>query len=106
MSDNTYNGWTNYPTWLVNLWLTNETSTYSYWLERTSDLFKQSQPTAYLTCQEKALTDLSRELEDTYAETIADTVGVTGFMTDLLTWSLDQVDWRSIAEHLADDRTE
>jgi hypothetical protein len=27
MSDATYNGWTNYPTWCVHLWLTNEEGT-------------------------------------------------------------------------------
>lgn len=29
MSDNTYNGWTNWETWVVNLWIINEES--SYW---------------------------------------------------------------------------
>ena len=28
MTDNTYNGWTNWETWVVNLWITNSESTY------------------------------------------------------------------------------
>jgi hypothetical protein len=28
MEDQKYNGWKNYPTWVVNLWLSNERGTY------------------------------------------------------------------------------
>jgi len=42
MTKETYNGWTNRETWLVNLWLTNDEETYNQAkeLELVSDLQK------------------------------------------------------------------
>ena len=34
MADQEYNGWKNYETWCVNLWLTNEEGSDRYWRER------------------------------------------------------------------------
>jgi len=31
MSEEEYNGWTNYETWALNLHLTNDRDTYDYW---------------------------------------------------------------------------
>jgi hypothetical protein len=45
MTDTTYNGWTNYPTWCVNLWLSNDEGLYratvelvDAWLETADEL--------------------------------------------------------------------
>jgi len=32
--DHKYNGWTNYETWAVKLWMDNEEPSYRYWRER------------------------------------------------------------------------
>jgi len=32
-----YNGWTNYETWYINLWLTNDQSSYNYWSSVTNE---------------------------------------------------------------------
>lgn len=29
-----YNGWTNYETWCVSLWLDNDSGSYDHWRER------------------------------------------------------------------------
>ena len=34
MANTTYQGWTNYETWAVNLWLDNEEGVHDYWRER------------------------------------------------------------------------
>ena len=41
MTDDTYNGWTNYGTWNVNLWVDNEEPTYS---DKLKMLQKRTRP--------------------------------------------------------------
>lgn len=89
-----YNGWTNYETWLVNLWIDNEQYSQEYWQER-----------AVKCCQinggknNDAIYDLRKELE----EEIKDSDGrpeLYGMYNDLLTAALSSVNWREIAENM------
>ena len=34
MEEKRYNGWTNYETWAVNLWIDNDQGSYTYWREQ------------------------------------------------------------------------
>ena len=38
MSDTTYNGWPNYQTWNVMLWLDNDEGAYNYYVQRARNL--------------------------------------------------------------------
>ena len=42
MSEDGYNGWKNYETWLVALWLDNERETYEYWREEARRIRKDA----------------------------------------------------------------
>ena len=42
MTHKDYNGWTNYETWNVKLWMDNDESTYHYWQEQTDELWKRA----------------------------------------------------------------
>jgi hypothetical protein len=37
-----YNGWSNYETWCVHLWLTNEEGSYRYWREEAERYRKEA----------------------------------------------------------------
>ena len=93
MIDTQYNGWNNYETWCVNLWLTNEPGT-------ESDLRSLSQMTASLYWRADRLKDYVNEMAP---------IDNASLFSDLLQASLQSVDWREIIEnheHDDDDNNE
>ena len=86
----TYSGWTNYETWCVNLWLTNEPDTEEH-------LRMLAQTTAALYHRADCLR--------TYVQGMAPIDDATMFV-DLLRSALDNINWREIItnhEHDDDD---
>jgi len=86
MSNQSYNGWANYETWCVNLWLTNEPQCH----ERLMAIVQNCDT---LGDQAEAIRQWVRpELgrEEPYADSIA------GMYVDLLASALDVVQWREI----------
>lgn len=90
MSD--YNGWTNYETWCVNLWLTNE----------PNDLDERAREHLEASDFDKgsATSDLADELKTDHEELMPE---VTGVFADLLTSALGEVNWHEIAAHFVDE---
>ena len=84
-----YNGWTNYETWCVNLWLTNEPST-----ERCLRMLAQTNAALYHRGQvlRNYVFHMDPPLDD------------ANMFTDLLRSALENVDWREIIQnHEHDD---
>lgn len=79
-----YNGYRNYETWLVNLWLDNGDSV------------------CCLASDFRDLHDFSNAIRDELTDRANDAVGSTGMFSDLLGAALQVVDWRAVAESLAD----
>ena len=101
--DKTYNGWKNYETWCVNLWLGNEQETYSAAREMASEARAEAADpelrNKYWTEEELAkftLTDnLNREFEEGNPLEYQASV-----WHDLLAAALSEVDWQEIAENI------
>ena len=73
----TYNGWTNYETWLVGLWF--------------NDSFDE--------------TDAATLTPDAFQRTVEDYIDMTGtpgtgFVADALTGFLSPVNWRELTDHV------
>ena len=100
MKTGTYNGWTNYETWVVNLWIDNEQGSQLYWAERAEEIARTSHESDYLTRQENARRDLAEALKSEHEDAQPELPGVFG---DLLGHALGGVDWDEIAAAMLDE---
>lgn len=78
----TYQGWTNYETWCVALWLDNEEGSYNYCVE--------------LATNNRSAYELGEVLKEMHQEAAPE---VTGVFADLQNAALSAVNWRELAEH-------
>ena len=91
-NDSTYQGWTNYPTWAVHLWLSNDEGLYddarrivnAEWSDYDAGI---------------ALKEYIEEL----SEVIAPNIFGASFVADIYGWALALVDWHEIAEAFRDE---
>ena len=100
----TYNGWTNYETWNIALWLGNEEPSYRYWRSVTQECWEEAEADAVFTQQENARIALADRLRDeiTEANPLA---GEAAMWSDLLAAALSEVNWYEIAENWLEDVT-
>jgi len=106
-NDNTYNGWANYETWAVDLWLSNDAGSYTYWQEQAMTSLEHATGERDGAIYNLA-TMLADEMESGACLALGsedDTLPATLF-ADLITAALGAVDWREIAEHLITDALE
>ncbi len=89
-----YNGWTNYETWAVKLWMDNEEPSYRYWCDVADEILEDG-PEKY---RSEALI-LADRLKDEHEEALPE---VQGFAADLLNAAFGEVNWYEIAESLLD----
>ena len=97
MNRNEYNGWTNYKTWLVNMWIDNDEGNSDMWRERANEAIAATDDRQTF---EERKADAVSELEDTMKaefEEGAESLGLTGFWVDLVNSALSEVNWREIA---------
>jgi len=113
VSDETYNGWKNYPTWSVNLWLSNDEGLYNSTRKIVGDILdEETSRSKYWTLEEShrfAAADALKGFVEELGVEIDNGMGgtesghVVGFASDLLGYALDHVDWEEIADAWIED---
>jgi len=94
-----YNGWTNYETWVVNLWMDNEQGSQEFFRETAKEIYDAAEPSDSFTQAEHARFRFADWLKQHYDENIPAMRGVYG---DLLGAALGAVNWNEIARHYID----
>jgi hypothetical protein len=102
-SQMTYNGWANYETWCVNLWLTNEEPSYHYWREQAEECLREAERRLepHLTPREGARSALADQLREEIASD--ESFPSAGLFGDLLSAALDSVDWAEVADSFLEE---
>lgn len=108
MTKNEYNGWFNYETWAVSLWLDNERGSHDHLLEEAKRCLEECErpnTRSYSTqTREEAATIMMADiLKAEHEESMPELEGV---FADLLNAAMSEVNWYEIAEHAIEDAKE
>ncbi len=102
MSDKGYNGWKNYETWNVALWIDNDQGSYSTRCGMAQDAYDNAEAARSFTRLERAALDLAETLKDWF-EDQNPLASEASCFSDLLSAALGEVDWYEIAENFLED---
>jgi hypothetical protein len=95
MDTQKYNGWTNYATWLCNLWFSDFTPLFEDHIVDLSDEHDN---------KDELLDTLEVWIKDDVSEYFECNINEeSGFVRDLMNHSFSEIDFRDIAEHYIDD---
>jgi hypothetical protein len=100
MNEKTYNGWTNYETWCVALWINNDPYMQKDWAQRASDLIGDGYDRTHgKDDYSNAACELACQLKDDFEEYASP---LEGFWSDWLNSVLSEVEWREISQSIID----
>lgn len=93
MTRNEYNGWTNYETWAVALWMDNEQGTQEHFHAQAKEYIERHDDPAMRVIL------FAEAIEEQHKEQLPE---LQGFAADLLNAAMSEVNWREIAAHTID----
>lgn len=92
-----YNGWSNYETWNVNLWIDNDWQLSETITLHTLDLFGSYEDVDKITSL------VASYIADLFLELAPD---LNGFFLDIVNSALREVNWYEIASHYVDNEVQ
>jgi hypothetical protein len=105
-TEHRYNGWTNYETWAIALWIDNDQATHVYWRQEAERASRESANCEMVrdgvwTSKEAARYNLAEQLKEEITEATPDMEA--SVYSDLLQAALDTVNWSEIADDFLSD---
>jgi len=91
-----YNGYVNYQTWVVSLWLDNDYVSYIYYTERAQELLDEHGDKC------KACSELAAEIER-HHENHNPLLEDASVYTDLMGHALGAINWQAVAQSFFED---
>ena len=92
-----YQGYHNYATFLVKVWIDNDQGNVEYWVEQAQDLYiNHAEDTKYFTKREEATILLAENMKEYYEERMPESISsdnIGGLWADLLHSALSDVVW-------------
>lgn len=105
--DTTYNGWTNWDTWLVNLWIDNDGyAGGSLGVSEEADRIVEQalNDNEQHEALEESVGTLANWLKDTIDNDLREHNGtVAGLLSDIINDFIQTVNWHEIAKHYCED---
>ena len=102
-----YNGWTNYETWIVKLWLDNDQGSAEYWEEEAREAMQdvvEKDTSSADDLRNSAAYDLAGRLKDWHENYVEEGMpSSAGFLNDLINSALSEVNWEEIARHYVEE---
>lgn len=98
--DKRHNGWRNYETWLVKLWMDNDERAHGHFRDMAEGAWDVAEADSIFTRYEDAVCKLADRMKCEHEDSLDDLDPKNGFWVDLLRAALSEVDWREIAENL------
>lgn len=101
MNHNEYNGWYNYETWLIKLWMDNDGEIDGL-IEDAQALFENAKADKVFSKSERARLNFAESLKN-YKEEQIDEKNIEGWVGDLVSGALSEVNWQEIADNILRD---
>ena len=102
MSDQRYNGWHNYETWCMNLWITNDQATDAYARQLTREVLEEAEDEDDPKLLSARIMVADR-LKDWQEEDMPELPA--SVWSDMLNAGFSEIDWIEIAENLIADES-
>lgn len=93
-SDNTYNGYTNYETYCLSLWIDNDRDTQK-WYNNTAYEYMITQGNT-----DDTLYDLANTIKDEIEDLANEQIPTNNMFKDLLNSAIENINWKEIASDL------
>lgn len=101
MCNKEYNGWSNYMTWCVKLWIDNDEILSNEFNRLAKNCYNNAKAGKYFTREEYAVLDFEIILKH-YIEELNPLDNASMF-ADLLGWALEEVNWYEISKSIITD---